>query len=213
MPGCKGILLGMPLKRLRHLVGLHSILLAVGVPVAFAPHLLAQQVVARGAFGRPAQVLDDTGQWSTPLPLASNADVQIFMPDVSNPDWLKANFDSYQNQGIYTLSLFTRYKTPEACRANQIAWGLGDAAHLNACASIGYRVHTVRIDPHSRSVILLQGAMTDQNGNVIPALIEKRTAYRSWDQLDPTSLAALKKANTLVAVQMKIEYDRQNSVR
>ena len=173
----------------------------------------AQQVVQRGAFGKPAQGLDDTGQWTTPLPLASDADVQIYMPDVSSPDWLKQNYASYQNQGVYTLSLFTFYKTPEACRANQIGWGLGDAAHLNACISIGYRVRRARIDPHSKSVILLEAAMTDQNGNVLPSSIEKRSAYRSWDQLDPNTQTALKKADALVAAQMKIYYDRQNSAR
>lgn len=183
------------------------LLLAVSVRVH------AQQVVQRGAFGKPAQVLDDTGQWTTPLPLAGDHDVEVFMPDVSSPDWLKQNYDSYQNQGIYTLSLFTFYKTPEACRANQIGWGLGDAAHLNACVSIGYRVRRVRIDPHSRSVILLEAAMTDQNGNVLPSSLEKRTAYRSWDQLDANSLTALKKANILVAAQMKIYDERQNSAR
>lgn len=188
-------------------------LLIPALLIAVTARLHAQQVVQRGAFGSPAQVLDDTGQWTTPLPLAGDHDVQVFMPDVSSPDWLKQNFDSYQNRGIYTLSLFTFYKNPEACRANQIGWGLGDAAHLNACISIGYRVRRVRIDPHSKSVILLEAAMTDQNGNILPASVEKRTAYRSWDQLDPNSLAALKKADALVATQMKIYYDRQNSVR
>ncbi|GAA3753095.1 hypothetical protein [Terriglobus aquaticus] len=203
----------MQLNTVRAVVGYRSWLVAITVLLALAPELNAQQVVARGAFGKPAQVLDQTGQWSTPLQLASDSDVQIFMPDVSNPDWLKSNYDSYQNQGNYTLSLFTRYKRPDACRANQTAWGLGDAAHLNACATVGYRVHTVRIDPHSRSVILLQAAMTDQNGNVIPSLVEKRTAYRSWDQLDATSLSAVKKANDLVAAQMKSYYDRLNNPR
>lgn len=204
----------MRLLRAQAKLGLRPVPAAViATLLAVVPALAAQQVVARGAFGRPAQVLDDTGQWSTPLTIASDNDVQISMPDVSNPDWLKKNYDSYQNQGNYTLTFFTRYKNPDACRANQTAWGLGDAAHLNACATVGYRVHTVRIDPHSRSVILLQAAMTDQNGNILPSLIEKRTAYRSWDQLDPINLAAIKKADTLVAAQMKSYYDRLNNPR
>lgn len=175
--------------------------------------ITAQQVVQRGAFGKPAQVLDDTGQWTTPLPLVSDADVQIYMPDVSSSDWLKQNYASYRNQGTYTLTVFTFYKTPSACRANQIAWGLGDAAHLDACNSIAYRVHRTKIDPHSRSVILLEAAMTDSNGNVLPALVEKRSAYRSWDQLDANSLKAVKKADDLVAAQMKIYDEKQNGIR
>jgi hypothetical protein len=79
-----------------------------------------QQVIQRGPFGKPAQVLDDTGQWSTPLLVASDSDVQMYIPDVSNPDWLKKNYPDYIDRGTYTITMFTFYKTPTACRANQL---------------------------------------------------------------------------------------------
>jgi hypothetical protein len=79
-----------------------------------------QQVIQRGAFGKPEQVLDDTGQWSTPLLVASDSDVQLYIPDVSNPDWLKKNYRDYIDRGTYIITMFTFYKTPTACRANQL---------------------------------------------------------------------------------------------
>lgn len=168
----------------------------------------AQQVVQRGAFGKPSQVLDETNQWTTPLSLASDRDVEIYIPDVTSPDWLKANYPNFHDRGVYVLSMFTFYKTPVACRTNQIGWGLGDAAHLNACIATGYRVRRAQVDSQQRTVILLQAAMVDQNGQLDSASIQDKGVFRTWDQLDSNTQTALKKANALITEQMGI-YDRK----
>jgi hypothetical protein len=124
-----------------------------------------QQIVQRRASGKPAQVLDETGQWTTPLLVAADRDVEIYMPDVTSPDWLKRKYPDFRDRGTYTLSLFTFYRTPTACRTNQTNWGLGDAEHLNACVvGIGYRVRRGRVDPQQKSVTLQLAAMVGQDG-------------------------------------------------
>ncbi len=173
----------------------------------------AQQVVQRGALGTPSSVYDETEQWTTPILLASDHDVLIYMPDISNPEWLARNYSDYINRGTYTLSLFTFYKTPEACRANQLGWGLGDTGHLNACDSIGYRVRRALIDPPSKSVTLITAAMVDQNGNIDPSSVEDRSVFRTWDQLDVNTQKALAKADTFIKAQMKIYDNRQHNLR
>jgi hypothetical protein len=175
--------------------------------------LPAQQVVQRGTFGHPGAVLDETEQWTTPLMLAEDHDVIVYMPDTSTPQWLQRNYNSYLNKGTYTLSLFTFYRTPEACRANQIAWGLGDAAHLNACLDIAYRVRRARIDPQSKTITLEAAAMVDQNGSIQPSTVQEDHVFRTWDQLDANTQTALKKADDLIAHQMKIYDARQQSLR
>jgi hypothetical protein len=181
--------------------------------LAVAIAMPAQQVVQRGTFGHPGAVLDETEQWTTPLMLAEDHDVIVYMPDTSTPQWLQRNYNSYLNKGTYTLSLFTFYRTPEACRANQIAWGLGDAAHLNACLDIAYRVRRARIDPQSRSVTLEAAAMVDQNGSIQPSTVQEDHVFRTWDQLDANTQTALKKADELISHQMKIYDARQQSLR
>ncbi len=168
----------------------------------------AQQVVQRGALGTPAQVLDETQQWSTPLLVSSDHDVEMYIPDVSVPEWLARNYDDYEARGVYVLSMFTFYKTPKACRANQIAWGFSDAAHVDACLSIAYRVRQGSIDTQQKTVTLQMAAMVDQNGNVEPDSIERRSVTRAWSDLDKDTQAALEKANEAVAAQMRI-YDRR----
>ncbi|WP_052200681.1 hypothetical protein [Terriglobus sp. TAA 43] len=183
------------------------------VLVFLASTMGAQQVVQRGTFGHPGAVFDETEQWTTPLALAEDHDVVIYMPDTSTPQWLQRNYDRYLNKGTYILSLFTFYRTPAACRANQIAWGLGDAAHLNACIDIAYRVRRALIDPVSKSITLEVAAMVDQNGNIQPSTLQEDHVFRTWDQLDTNTQAALKKADDLISHQMKIYDARQQSLR
>jgi hypothetical protein len=176
-------------------------LLAVGAGTA-------QQVIQRGALGVPGSVLDETQSWSAPLSVASDKQVEIFIPDVSRLEWLQRNYDQYQSKGTFTLTLFTFYKSEEACRANRIGWGLGDADHLNACAAIAYRVRQGLIDPQSKTVTLQMAAMVDSDGNIDPDSMQHTGEFRTWDQLDPNTLAAVKKASGLVAQQMT-GYDRK----
>ena len=179
------------------------ILLLIGPIRSFS-----QQVVERGALGKPSQVLDETGEWTTPLLLVSGDDVAIYMPDITNMKWLEQNYPDYRDRGNYTLTLFTFYKTPEACKINQTKWGLGDYQHLNDCSFIGYRMRRAKIDPHEKSVTLIMAAMVDAQGNIQPDSVQTDKVSRFWNQLDENSQEALKKANELVAEQMKI-YDRK----
>jgi hypothetical protein len=178
-----------------------------------APMAYGQQVIQRGAFGRPGQVLDDTGQWTTPLLVASDGDVQLYVPDVSSPDWLKKNYRDYIDRGTYVLTMFTFYKTPTACRVNQLAWGLGDKEHLDACINIGYRIRKARIQSQGESATLLEAAMLDQNGNVEQNSVETQETFRTWNQLDPNTENALRKTDAIVRQQMKIYDARMQSLR
>lgn len=169
-----------------------------------------QQLVQRGAFGKPAEVLDDTMQWSTPLLVASDHDVEVYIPDVTSTEWLQRNYTDFEEKDQYVISFFTFYRNPKACRANQIAWGHSDAAHLDACSDISYRVRQVSVDVHLKTVTLIMAAMIGEDGQVVPSSMERQPISRNWRELDANSQEALDKATALIAVQMK-RYDRKVS--
>jgi hypothetical protein len=169
--------------------------------------------IQRGAFGKPVQVLDETKQWTTPLLVGTEKDEEIYIPDLSNPDWLKLNYRDFLDRGYYTISMFTFYRTPAACRRNQIGWGLGDKAHLDACIDIRYRVRAVKIVPQEKSITLLSAAMVLENGEIDDTTIESRQTFRFWNQVDANTQLALEKTNDLVTLQMKRYDDKIQSLR
>jgi hypothetical protein len=56
-----------------------------------------QQIVQRGPFGKPSQVRDEMQQWSTPMRVASDKDVELYIPDLTNPEWFKRNYTDFQD--------------------------------------------------------------------------------------------------------------------
>ena len=170
---------------------------------------VAQQVIQRGAGGTPAQVLDDTNTWTSPFLAVPAKDVEIYLPDVSSQIWLRKNYRSFEDRGQYILTLFTRYRSPEACRANQVGWGLGDQAHLDACATdIAYRVRTATVDTNLKTVTLISAGMVDPDGNVDPASVQNTHPVRRWAELDSNTQKALDVATAEITRQMA-RYDRR----
>ncbi len=169
---------------------------------------VAQQILQRGPLGKPLRVLDETQQWTTPLLVASDDNVEMYIPDVSNPEWLRQNYPTFQDKSQYVISMFTFYRTPDACRVNQIGWGLGDATHLDACIDIGYRLRQALVDTHLKTVTLMMAAMIGQDGQLMPDTMQTQPLSRTWADLDANSRTALEKTSVIVAKQMKL-YDQR----
>ena len=192
---------------MNHLPSTRTCFLTIAMMAGLMGTAVAQQVVQRGALGSPASVLDETQQWTTPLLVAKDADVEIYIPDVSNPEWLQRNYEDYRDKKQFSISIFTFYKTPKACQKNQIGWGQADADHVNACLdSIGYRVREGEVDAHLKTVTLRMAAMVGTDGTIDPASVQTEAVLRTWANLDPNTQEALAKTNEFVAEQMRI-YD------
>ena len=167
----------------------------------------AQQLVQRGPFSKPVQVLDETGQWTIPLIVASGDDAEMYIPDITTADWLNRNYQAFIDKGQYTISMFTLCKTPRDCRINQASSGFSDAAHMDAClVTVRYRLRQAMVDTHLKTVTLLTAGMLDQDGQLDPASVQHETRTRTWAELDINSQTALEKASGLIAKQMRI-YD------
>jgi hypothetical protein len=185
-----------------------SLLVLLGSLVTASLACQGQQVIQRGAMGKPAQVLDETGQWTEPILLSSDHDVELYIPDISSPAWLDANYQSYIDHDQVVLSMFTFYRTTKACRASQIAWGFSDGSHLDDCIDIGYRVRRATVDMRQKIVTLISASMVDQNGAIIESSSVDQPIVKTWADLDAGTREALIKAAELISKQMK-HYDQR----
>ena len=140
--------------------------------------------------------------------LSSDHDVELYIPDISSPAWLQANYRPFMDKHQYVLSMFTFYKTTQACRANQIAWGFSDGASLDQCIDIGYRVRQATVDLHLKTITLIMAAMVGQDGQILPDSIQRQPLTRNWTDLDANSQAALEKSAEMIRKQMH-QYDQR----
>lgn len=190
----------MPLN-LRHHAALASLALALAVLPARAqqPAAAAQQVVQVGALNMPSSIFTESGQWSTLLPILSTPDVDLFIEDPSNDDWLAHNSVSFLERGQYTIILVSFYKTLHACRADQIHAGLSDSAHFDACNNYRYAVHRIAVDNPQNAVTLLFSAMVFTGGALDATSIRRETHTRGLTELDTNAQKALADTTKLVA--------------
>ena len=168
----------------------------------------AQQVVQRGPLGYPSGLQDENGQWSAPVPLLDNADVALFMPDVSNVSWLDHNAENFLKTGQYTLTLLSFYKTRRVCRTDQVVSGFSDAAHIDACNVIRYRLRQVAVNAQQNTVTLLSSATADGSGTIDSSSVVTETRTRGIKELGAEAQAALSKATGIIAKQ-SLAYDRR----
>ena len=171
---------------------------------AFGGVVFAQQVVQRGAGGVPSSILDETNQWSVPIDVGGTQDADLYIPDVTSPAWLQANYRRFMDEHQYVITMVTYYRSPAACRANQAGWGNTDAASMDACSlDISYRVRQARVDAHLKTVTLLMAAMVGHDGSILPNTVNNERMERTWANLDPNTQQALDKTTRIVAKQMK----------
>jgi hypothetical protein len=203
----------MPLN-FRHHTALLSFTLALACVSAHAqdPSTPAQQVIQSGALSAPTGVLTQTGQWSSLIPILSNADVALYIEDPSNDDWLAHNAENFINRRQYTITLVSFYKTRRPCREDEIAAGFSDAAHINACDSYRYRIRQVAVDTRQHTLTLLYSAMVSSAGTLDPASARTDTRTGGSAGLNADAQKALAETTKLVAEQSHIYDARQRNI-
>jgi hypothetical protein len=193
-------------------IALFSLTLTLACTPAFAqqPPPPPQQIIETGALNVPTQVFTESGQWSSLLPILSNADRDVFIEDVSTNAWLARNAASFLDRGQYTLTLVSFYKTRRPCREDQVRAGFADAAHVNACDNYRYRVSQIALDAPQNTITLLFSAMVSTGGALDPSSVHRESRTRGFAELGADAQKALSDATKLVAKQSRIYAARQH---
>ena len=172
----------------------------------------SQQVIQTGALGAPASVLTQDGQWSTLIPILSNADLDLFIEDPSVDGWLARNAENFINRSQYTILLVSFYKTRRPCREDQIRAGFSDAEHITACDAYRYRIRQVAVDTRQHTLTLLSSAMVLSSGMLDPASVRTDARTGGSAALDADAQKALADTTKLVAQQSHIYDARQRNL-
>jgi hypothetical protein len=69
------------------------------------------------------------------------------------------------------------------------------------------------VNPNEKSVTLLMAAMVDSEGAIQSSSVRTEKVFRFWNQLDENTQVALRKANALIAEQMKIYDQKLQNIR
>src|SRR5271165_4355838 len=128
-----------------------------------------QGLLKPGPVGRPLLVMDDAGNWSTPISLYSDSDVEIFVPDITTTGWIAWHAREFREAGTYSVYVFSFYKNDRLCRQSRIpAEHDTDPKWLEACAALRYQRKLTSIDTRKKTVTLLEVVLMEGDGQFRP---------------------------------------------
>ena len=62
--------------------------------------------IIAGPFGEPRMVMSEGGQWSYPIKVFANAEIETFVPDITSPGWVQWHVAEFRQKGTYNTYLY-----------------------------------------------------------------------------------------------------------
>jgi Gram-negative bacterial TonB protein C-terminal len=137
--------------------------------LAFFPALfLSGPLVITGSDGVPTQVQDQSGNWSTPIKVYSDNDVEIFIPDMTTVGAKFQDEDLYSLEGIYRTQLTFFYKTDKMCLGQLTSSEKTNVANQEACRDMRYEADAIMVDTKTTMVQLATQIRTGADAQIHP---------------------------------------------
>lgn len=129
----------------------------------------SQALMILGSGGRPAMVRDEAGNWSTPIRVYADPDMEMFIPDITSAAWNSWHVAQFRQTGVYFVSLYSYYKNEHACKREMIPAGhSADPDWLEACAELHYRVQVLVVDTRKKSITITQTTLMNSDAMYHP---------------------------------------------
>jgi hypothetical protein len=145
---------------------------------------MSQELIKTGPFGEPLMVMDAGGEYTIPIKIKSNADTDMYIPDITRPGWIAWNKDNFQKRGKYWTYLYQHFKTDVACHRNH----KGDPNEAELCHLLRYERRTISVDVRANTLTILDAVYMPNTAmyhpsshydvNITLSLAEKKNA--SW---------------------------------
>lgn len=146
-----------------------TILVSFFAIAGMCSYACAQALIMTSPFGRPTAVRDEADNWSTPISVYSDSEVEIFAPDITSSVWASWHSAHFRETGTYPISLYSYYKTESACRREMIPAGHStDPDWLQACSELRYRLQHVIVDTRKKTITIVQTILMNGDASYHP---------------------------------------------
>jgi TonB family protein len=106
----------------------------------------AEPLVIIGPFGVPIQVQDEAGKWSIPIKVYSDANVEIFVPDITSMGWKSWTAQQFRTQGTYQTRFTIFYKTDKTCLSDLPPSQRNRVDYRSVCRQMRYETEDLLVD-------------------------------------------------------------------
>ena len=78
--------------------------------------------IIAGPFGEPRMVMSEGGEWSYPIKVFANADVEAFVPDITSQGWISWHVAEFRRKGTYSSPASSPVSSPPAAETLEVEY-------------------------------------------------------------------------------------------
>jgi hypothetical protein len=136
---------------------------------AFSQEFPNQNFVMPDHTGRPAMVKGEFEEWSRPISVYSDSEVELFVSDITTPGWIRWSQAQFRQKGIYHVEVYWYYKNDHYCRREIIpASHKTDSKWLRACGGLRYEQQPLAVNTRKNTIDVELAKLIEENGLWLP---------------------------------------------
>ncbi len=120
------------------------------------------QAIQIGPFGEPILVIDQFGNFTIPIKIYSDPEIDTFIPDVTSAGWIAWNGKLFREKGIYEVCVYRHFKKPSFCLRELIQPDKkNDPALIEGCSKLYYQQRVIHVDTRQKTVTISANILFD----------------------------------------------------
>lgn len=169
--------------------------------------VMAMEFIKTGPFGTPILVKDPYGNFSIPIKVYSDSEIEVFIPNITAPGWVFWNKDVFNQKGTYFTYIYDHFKNESYCLRQILPKGKhSDADRLAACSQLRYRCRLILVDVRQNNVTMREVILMGKDAIWHPANVSNpNLTYPLKDnsQLSKATLLSIAKITAIVEKEVR----------
>jgi hypothetical protein len=144
-------------------------------------------------------VMDGTGDYSIPIKVYSDSDVEVFIPDITAPAWISWSKDEFKAKGTYHTYFYAHFKNDRMCRRSY----KNNPKYFAFCSVLRYERKLILVDTRNKTVTFFETILMERDARYNPNNQTREHVVGSFTALDKPTYQAIKRTTAIIAEEVR----------
>jgi hypothetical protein len=158
----------------------------------------AEPLVITGPFGVPLKIQDEAGNWSIPIRVYSDPDVDMFVSDITSVGWKSWHAAKFRQDGTYIVQILLFHKNKKYCLSTLSTAQRSNPDYQEACSELKYTSELLVVDTRKMTVETVMKITMGEDAGFHPEYQRYPRATYSFFQMDKVHQNGIDKVSSIV---------------
>jgi TonB family protein len=161
-----------------------------------------EPLIIAGPFGVPLKVQDGLGNWTSPIRIYSDADIDIYIPDITSMAWKSWSAEQFRREGTFNIRLTMFYKTDKVCLSDLPPSQRDRPEYRSACRQMRYETEDVLVDMRRSLVQTSMLIAAEEDAVVHPEFVTTPKTVSPLSSFNHPTAVSIATVSTLVSQEI-----------